>query len=97
MWKQWKLPIQRFNLVQKRYQQGLGEYKSLVRQERKSLGAETHSREIIQKMKESKQLVGIAISSNVIMLLAKSYGAFTSGSAAMFAESMHSIADSIVS
>jgi divalent metal cation (Fe/Co/Zn/Cd) transporter len=50
-------------------------------------------REMVQKMKESKQLVTIAIGSNLMMFAAKSYGAWKSGSASMFAESMHSLAD----
>jgi divalent metal cation (Fe/Co/Zn/Cd) transporter len=61
--------------------------------ERKKQTAEESQREIVQKMKESKQLVTVAIGSNLMMFVAKAYGAWKSGSASMFAESMHSIAD----
>jgi zinc transporter 9 len=71
----------------------IGEYKSLLRQEKKLKTLTEIQKESIAKMKESKQLVAVAISSNVIMFCAKAYGAVESGSASMFAESMHSIAD----
>jgi divalent metal cation (Fe/Co/Zn/Cd) transporter len=62
-----------------------------MKQERKSQSTTL----IIDKLKDAKQLVSIAIGSNFIMFVAKSYGAYSSGSASMFAESMHSLADSI--
>jgi hypothetical protein len=42
---------------------------------------------------DSTKLVKLAITSNLVMFSAKSYGAIQSGSASMFAESMHSLAD----
>jgi zinc transporter 9 len=64
-----------------------GEYKSMLKEQK------INKESAITKLKQSKKIVQVAIFSNSIILTSKVYGFITSGSASMFAESMHSLAD----
>ncbi|KAL2911100.1 hypothetical protein HK105_209445 [Polyrhizophydium stewartii] len=73
----------------------IGEWKSRVKQLRREV-TEVESKNIRKNQLEgSQRVVILAITSNMIMFLAKLYGAIQSGSASMFSEALHSLADDL--
>ncbi|XJO76597.1 hypothetical protein BDV3_007103 [Batrachochytrium dendrobatidis] len=71
----------------------IGEWKSRVKQLRREVTEVEHKNQRKHQLKGSQKVVLLAISSNLIMFFAKSYGAITSGSASMYSEALHSLAD----
>ncbi|KAI8924954.1 hypothetical protein BC831DRAFT_462989 [Entophlyctis helioformis] len=71
----------------------LGEWKSRVRQMRRDVTEVEIKNQRKEVMEGSQKVVALAITSNLIMFMGKLYGAMQSGSASMFSEALHSLAD----
>jgi hypothetical protein len=70
-----------------------GEWRSKVKNLRRRISAEQSDTRRKTTLEGSQKVVALAITSNAIMFSGKLYGAIMSGSASMYAESLHSLAD----
>ncbi|KAH9275626.1 hypothetical protein BASA83_001914 [Batrachochytrium salamandrivorans] len=71
----------------------IGEWKSRVKQLRREVTEVDQKNQRKHQLEGSQKVVLLAISSNLIMFFAKLYGAINSGSASMYSEALHSLAD----
>ena len=71
----------------------LGAWKSRVKHLKRQVTSLEYMESRKEAMEGSKKLVGLAIASNMLMFSGKMYGAVQSGSASMFSEALHSLAD----
>jgi hypothetical protein len=70
-----------------------GEWRSKVKNLRRRIVKDEDSSKRKDVLEGSLKVVGLAICSNGLMFGAKTYGAIQSGSASMYAEALHSLAD----
>lgn len=73
--------------------QSQGEWRSKVKNLRRRISIEEDTTKKKLTLETSQKVVALAISTNALMFSGKLYGAIVSGSASMYAESLHSFAD----